>query len=363
MPGPVTLADVARAAGVSLATASRALNGAPGRRVGGELRSRVLLAAARLHYSPNANAQAMARGTSATVGLVVHDIADPFAASVASGVIEAAAERDLLVSVSATQWDPETEIRHVEALRRQRARAVILAGSRWADDEVEERLVAQLAGVVAAGGHVAVVGQRLASVNSLALGNAAGARRLARVLWTLGYRRFAVLSGSERQVTSEERLTGFRDGLADCGHRLPDENVIATQPTRDGGYVAMTELLDREIDVEAVFAISDVMAVGAMAALREQGYRVPQDMALAGFEDIPALRDLQPPLTSVRIRLDQLGRRALDLALGAPSTGAPAPTSSPPSAGSAADPVHLVVQGEVVVRASTPVRTVAGGAG
>jgi LacI family transcriptional regulator len=142
-------------------------------------------------------------------------------------------------------------------------------------------------------------------------------------------------------LTSEERLTGFRAGLSSCGHELPTENIIGTQLTRDGGYVAMTELLDREVEVQAVFAVNDVMAVGAMAALREQGHLVPQDMALAGFDDIATLRDIQPPLTTVRLPLVNIGRRALELALDRPD-GVP--------------PVTVSTAGEVVVRASTPAR-------
>lgn len=335
----VTLADVARAAGVSLATASRALSGAAGRTVRPDLKAKVLQAALDLDYSPNANAQAMVRGTTTTVGLVVHDIADPFAAAVAAGVMEVAAERDLIVTIASTMWDAETEIRHVEALRRQRARAVILAGSRFADESVQARLAAEVAGITAAGGHVAAIGQKALPVNTLVLENGGGARRLARVLWGLGYRSFAVLAGPESMLTSEERLNGFREGLTDCGHDLPSENIIGTQLSRDGGYVAMTELLDREVEVQAVFAVNDVMAVGAMAALREQGHLVPQDMALAGFDDIVTLRDIQPPLTTVRLPLRQIGRRALELALDQPGNTAP---------------VTLLVGGEVVVRASTP---------
>ncbi len=338
----VTLADVARAAGVSLATASRSLSGAAGRTVRADLKARVMQAAADLEYSPNANAQAMVRGTTTTVGLIVHDIADPFAAAVASGVMAAAAERDLIVTIASTMWDPETEIRHVEALRRQRARAVILAGSRFADEDVAARLAAQVAGITAAGGQVSAIGQRALPVDTLVMENADGARRLARVLWDLGYRSFAILAGPESVLTSEERLTGFRNGLRDRGHELANENMIGTQLTRDGGYVAMTELLDRDIEVEAVFAVNDVMAVGAMAALREQGHRVPGDMALAGFDDIATLRDVRPSLTTVRLPLVQMGRRALELAL-----------NQQPGA----EPLALPVRGEVVVRASTPART------
>ena len=342
----VTLADVARAAGVSLATASRALNGAAGRTVNPQLRDRVLRAAADLRYSPNVHAQAMARGTTSTVGLIVPDIADPYAAQVASGVMAAAAESGLIVTVASSGWDPYLEIRHVEALRGQRARAVILAGSRFADEASNDRLSIELTGVVNAGGSVAVIGQPGLPFPTLMLGNQTGARRLARVLWTLGYRSFAVLAGPEILMTSEERLTGFRNGLSDCGYQLPPENVISTQLTRDGGYVAMTELLDRDIHVEAVFAVNDVMAVGAMAALREQGHRVPQDMAVAGFEDILSLRDIQPALTTVRLPLVEIGRRALQLALSGPAD----PESTRPG-----------VSGEVVVRASTPARHPAAG--
>jgi len=338
----VTLADVAHAAGVSLATASRALSGATGRTVRADLKARVLQAAVDLNYSPNANAQAMVRGTTTTVGLIVHDIADPFAAAVASGVMAVAAERNLIVTIASTMWDPETEIRHVEALRRQRARAVILAGSRFADEGTQDRLAAEVAGITAAGGRVSAIGQKALAVNTLVMENAGGARQLARVLWSLGYRSFAVLAGPEFLQTSEERLTGFREGLSDCGgSELPNENIIGTQLTRDGGYVAMTELLDRDVDVEAVFAVNDVMAVGAMAALREQGHRVPGDMALAGFDDIATLRDVRPPLTTVRLPLVQMGRRALELAL-----------NQLPGQ----EPVALSVTGEVVVRASTPDR-------
>ena len=328
---------------MSLATASRALSGAAGRTVRADLKAKVLQAAADLNYSPNANAQAMVRGTTTTVGLIVHDIADPFAAAVASGVMAVAAERDLIVTIASTMWDPETEIRHVEALapaagqgghpgrlpfrRRERAGPAGRRGRRLSP---------------AAGGHVAAIGQKALPVNTLVLENGGGARRLARVLWSLGYRSFAVLAGPESLLTSEERLNGFREGLAECGHELPDENIIGTQLTRDGGYVAMTELLDRDVEVEAVFAVNDVMAVGAMAALREQGHQVPQDMALAGFDDIATLRDVQPPLTTVRLPLVQIGRRALELALDQ-QDGHP--------------PVAVTVGGEVVVRASTPART------
>ena len=345
MSEQVTLADVARWAGVSLATASRALHGSTGRTVGAEMRARVRAAAAELNYSPNANAQAVVRGTTTTVGLIVHDIGDPSAAALASGVMAAAAERDLIVTIASTLSDPFVEIRHVEALRSQRAKAVILAGSRFNDAESSERLAEELLGFSVGGGHVAVIGQHTLPLNTIVIDNVGGAGRLAKALVSLGYQRFAVLAGPGSLVTSEDRVSGFRQAVFDAGLELPGENIIEAQFTRDGGYVAMTELLDREIEVEAVFAVNDVMAVGATAALRDQGYLVPRDMAVAGFDDIPTLRDVRPALTTVRIPFVDIGRRALELALGGPSTDVEG------------DPILIAVPGEVVVRDSTPRRS------
>ncbi len=343
MAEQVTLADVARWAGVSLATASRALHGSAGRTVNPELRARVRAAAAELNYSPNANAQAVVRGTTTTVGLVVHDIADPSAAALASGVMAAAATRNLIVTVSSTLSDPLAEVRHVESLRRQRARAIILAGSRFNDPESAGRLAEEIIGYAVGGGHVAVVGQHRLPMNTIEIDNTGSARRLAQTLVALGYRRAAVLAGPEAIATSEDRVSGFRAGMADDGAPVPQENVLVAPLTRDGGYVAMTELIDLGVldGVDVVFAANDAMAVGAIAALRDQGLEVPADVAVAGFDDISTLRDVRPALTTVHLSMEQIGVDALDLAL----TGRP-------------DEVTVTtVIGDVVVRESTPPRS------
>ena len=189
-----------------------------------------------------------------------------------------------------------------------------------------------------------MIGQPSLPLSTIVIDNAGSAARLAGALCSLGYRRFAVLAGPEALVTSEDRVAGFRDGLAAEGIELPAENVISAQFTRDGGYVAMSGLLEQELDVQLVFAVNDVMAVGATAALRDQGYRVPDDMAVAGFDDIPTLRDVRPALTTVRLPLVTIGRQALALALDAPAA----------EDGGRAEPVTRTVRGEVVLRDSTP---------
>src|SRR5690606_40259801 len=135
MAGPTTLSDVAKEAGVSLATASRAINGSANRTVRPGLRERVLAAAARLKYSPDANAQAMARGRTTTVGLIVHDIADPYFSSIAAGVTGAADRHKLVVTLATTQHQRGREVQFVEVMHSQRARAIVIAGGRYDDPE------------------------------------------------------------------------------------------------------------------------------------------------------------------------------------------------------------------------------------
>ena len=145
MAASVTLSDVAREAGVSLATASRAINGSANRTVRADLRDRVLAAAVRLRYTPDANAQAMARGRTTSLGLVVHDIADPYFSSIAAGVARAADRAGLQVTLASTQHDPSRESGLVDLLKRQRARAIVIAGGRLDDDATNDELRAAAA--------------------------------------------------------------------------------------------------------------------------------------------------------------------------------------------------------------------------
>ncbi len=338
MADQATLADVAMMAGVSLATASRALSATKGQSVGSELRARVRAAAAELSYVPNAHAQAM-RTPSTGIGLIVHDIADPVAAAVASGVLSAAGERNVIVTIGATGSDPEAEVRLIESMRRQRARAVILAGSRFTESPAHRWLTDEISAIQAGGGRVVTVGRHDLNTDAVVIENERGAADLASALWSLGYRRFAVLTGPEYLATGNERLAGFRAALAELGYELPVENVVATQWSRDGGYTAMRELIEDQLDAECIFAVDDSMAMGAVAAVRDSGQRVPEDFAVAGFGDIAALRDVQPGLTTVRLPMNELGRLAFAMAVEA-----------------AAEPRVHTVHGAVVLRASTPGR-------
>jgi len=317
----VTLQDVANRAGVSLSTASRVLSNGS-RRVGKPLADRVYQAMAELGYTANLQARAVATGQSAMIGVVVHDIADPYFSSIAAGLIEIAEARGLLVCMSSTAATEAAERDYVALMHAQRARAVILVGSRSDDGPAREALRAEIAAFTGAGGRTVCVGQNLLGVDTISPENTAGAEALAKALVAVGHRRFAVLAGPPAWSVA-----------------LDPARVVHGAFTRDGGYEAMSTILAAgEPFPDCVFAVTDVMAVGALARLRAGGIEVPAGIAVAGFDDILTLRDVYPPLTTVRLPLKRMGQMAAELIL---------------SDADLERPRVIPVPGEVILREST----------
>ncbi|MDQ1540295.1 MAG: LacI family transcriptional regulator [Actinomycetota bacterium] len=337
--GPaVTLQDVADHAGVSLATASRVLSRGP-RNVGAAMVDRVTRAAEDLGYSANMQARAVATGQSNMIGVVVHDISDPYFSSIAAGLIEVAYSRQLLVCLSSVFADAQREREYVSLMRSQRARAVVLIGSRSEDVPGRQGLQREIELFNGSGGRVVCVGQALLGTDTVAPENAAGAEALARSLVVQGHRSFAVLAGPPGLLTARDRLEGFRRGLEARRVKLGKTSVVHGEFTRDGGYEAMSTVLAGPGPLPScVFAVNDVMAVGALARLRAEGLSVPRDVGLAGFDDIVTLRDVSPPLTTVRLPLHSMGTMAANLLFG---------DADP------AQPRVLPVPGEVILREST----------
>jgi LacI family transcriptional regulator len=281
-----------------------------------ELAENVLAAATRLGYVVDARAQEMARGLSATVAVVMGDIADPYFAGIASGVIAAAGEQGLLVTMAATGPTGRGEREIVAALRSQRPRAIILANSRPRHGRRDDGVAAELDAFRASGGHAAVIADSDdLEPGTLTVHNARSAAKLATALVELDYRSFAVLAGSDDLDTPHRRATGFMQGLADSGLPTSQIELIHGEFSRDGGYRSMTELLDAGSRPDCVFAVTDMMAVGAMAAIAAHGLRPGVDIGVAGFDDIQMLQDVSPPLSTVRLPLHRMGRHALDTAL------------------------------------------------
>ena len=335
-----TLTEVARLAGVSPATASRVLNGSA-RKPGPGVSERVRQAAATLGYIPNAQAQALAKSSSGLVGLIVHDIADPYFSAIARGVQEVAREQHKMVLLATTGGTPADEKEAVAAFAARRADAIVIAGSRSSrpeDASGNAELAAELDRYCRNGGHVGVVGQPVVGAGELEgyhlveVPNEQLAADLAGSLAASHSGDFVIVGGPEGLITSDDRIRGFQSGLAAAGR--PAAEVLRASFNRAGGYEAGLQLAQRIRDARTgeaaddgakpnlcIFAANDVMAIGAAAALRSQGFKVPRDALIAGFDDIETLRDFRPGLSTVRLPLEEIGRLATLSTLGSGSGG------------------------------------------
>ncbi len=316
-----TLSDVARHAGVSLATASRAINGSETRTVGEDLRQRVAASARVLGYAPNANAQAMARGATRTIGVVVHDLTDPYFAAIADAIATAATERKMFLTLATTGNNLDALSDVVTSLDSMRVRAIILVGARWKDPELQDALAASIDQYVGRGGRVVALGMDFPGVDCVQVANEAGATTLAEELVALGYRRPLVLTGPERHSTAASRATAFSRKMRQLGHPVPATNQISSDFTRAGGTVGMRLAIEGGLDFDVVVAMNDVMALGALNEATRSGISIPRDAGLTGFGDITTLVDVTPGLTTVRVPTGQLARLGLDLALTGPGDG------------------------------------------
>ncbi|WP_309103889.1 LacI family DNA-binding transcriptional regulator [Microbacterium sp.] len=306
-PSAPTLEDVARSAGVSLATASRVLNGSE-RKVADSFRERVEQAAAELGYTPNVSAQATARGTSPVIALLVADIADPYFGLIASGVARGADEQGLIVTIAITERDAAREARIVRALRGQRPQGLILAASRT-DEPTEQESRHELAEFARLGVRVVTLGDGRSGERNVEIDNASGAEALGRRMADLGYRSAIALAAAEGVRTSDSRLEGFQRGFEAGGGVL--QRVHRGGFRRESGEETMAAALADGIERRTlVFAISDVVAIGAMTAIRAAGRDIGSDIAVCGFDDVPSSLDVTPALTTVHVPLADVGYQA-----------------------------------------------------
>jgi LacI family transcriptional regulator len=312
-----TLADVAQRAGVSPATASRIINGSS-KPVTQALRDRVLAAVDELQYVPNAHAQLLARSHRSAVGVIVHDVSDPYFAEITRGLQRVATQHGRLVIICNTYRDPDKELEYVELLRAHQVAAIILAGSGYHDEQFTRTLDAKLRVYQATGGHVAVVGRHEHTGHAVIPANETGGYLIGSELLSLGHRQLGVVAGPKHLTTTTDRLTGLRRAAREHGLKLPARRIAYADFDRAGGAAATASLLDAEPGITAIAALNDSMAIGALALLRARGIRVPDQLSVIGFDDMPIARDVTPALTTVRLPLADMGARAMTLALQPP---------------------------------------------
>lgn len=313
----VTIRDVAERAGVSVATASRVLSG--NYPVPQATRSRVLRAAQALDYVANAHARALVGGGRNMVAVVVRQVTSPFYAQVAEGVEAEAAARGWLCLVGTTGGEPQRELEFVQLMREEGARLVILVGGVVEDDEYRARVAQYAHALDASGSRLVLCARPAPSPDIPALvvefDNEAGAHAVTSHLLSAGHRKIVFLGGLPGNTALDARVAGYRSALAE--HGLPPQaaHVVNCGLGRANGQRAMAELLKERRDFTAVFAGDDMVAAGALRAIADAGLRVPDDVSVVGYNDIPLAADFNPPLTTVRTPAEELGREAVRIAL------------------------------------------------
>lgn len=302
-----TIRDVARRAGVSTMTVSRVINSSG--YTSQETRARVERAVAELGYVPNALARHLRSKRTKTVALVLADLTNPFFTTIARGVEDVAADHDFAVMFCNTDDSESEEIEYLRMLIQRQIDGVLLVPA--SSSGASLRLLRS---------HrvpVVVVDRRVHSplVDEIRSDSEGGAYQLVRHLIGLGHRRIAMLSGSRSISTSVDRVSGYRRALTEAGIAF-DERVVRYEGFGvDGGWHMARQLLDSSLQPTALFAANNFIAFGAIRALREVGLRVPDDMSLVAFDDLPNDWLIDPFLTVVDQRAYEMGKQAAELML------------------------------------------------
>lgn len=304
--GRVTLQDVANRAGVSLATASFAINGTGPSKVSTETRRRVRDMAADLGYRPNAMARNLSRARSSFIGLITDSIATtPYAGELIRGVQDAAREDDHVILIANTESDPQAARDVISMMLDHQVRGVVY--STWYHRMVE--VPADLAGVPIVLANCYTDGDH---VQSFVPDETGGGRSATELLVSRGHRRIAFINSTLPAPATTGRLHGYRDALCAHGIQYDADLVLSAIPDQDGGYDAGRRLMRIAPPPSAVFCYNDRMAMGLYDALKEHGVRIPDDIAIVGFDNQEIIAaHLRPALTTVALPHYEIGYRSL----------------------------------------------------
>ena len=298
----VTIKDVAREARVSVASVSRALNGHD--TVTEDTRQRIAGVATRLRYVPHSGARSLITRRTQTIGALLPDLHGEFFSELIRGIDLAARARGLHLLVSSSHGDASEAAAALRAMQG-RVDGMLVMSPHVDAGFLRDQLLADLPMVLM---NTPLETERYSIMN---VDNYGGAFAMVRHLVGCGHRRIALIAGPEHNYDAAERLRGYCAAMARFAPMVSTQ-VMQGDFTEESGNRAGRQLLALKVRPQAVFAANDIMAAGCLYALKEAGVRVPDDIALTGFDDIPIARFVSPPLTTVRIRIADLGQRALE---------------------------------------------------
>ena len=302
-----TIKDVAKLAGVSVATVSRVINDSP--KASDASRQAVTSAMEELNYHPNANARALAQQTTETIGLIVGDVSDPFFGAMVKAVEQVAYRTGNFLLIGNGYHNEQKERQAIEQLIRHRCAALVVHAKKIPDSELIS-LMKQMPGMVVINRIIPGFEERC-----VALDDRYGAWLATRHLIQQGHTKIGYLCSNHQISDAEDRLQGYYDALTEHGLPVNDRLVTYGEPDESGGEQAMTELLGRGRHFSAVACYNDSMAAGAMGVLNDNGIDVPKEISLIGFDDVLISRYVRPRLTTVRYPIITMAEQAAELAL------------------------------------------------
>ncbi|MGD9099068.1 MAG: LacI family DNA-binding transcriptional regulator [Anaerolineae bacterium] len=332
MSDRVTMADVAREAGVSLMTVSRVVNHKDD--VSPSTRQRVLEIIEQLDYRPSGVARGLATKRTGTLGLVIPDVANPFFSDVARGAEHQAYAEGYNVFLCNTNEEPQREVTVLQLLEEKRVDGIVLCSSRLDDDELRPLLEQHSA--------VVLLNRRLQGegISVVLVDDETGGRLATQHLLQAGHRAIGFLAGPATSQSGRQRARGYRAALAAVNLVYDAACVQHCAPVVEGGRQTTHELLTAHPELTALFCYNDLVAIGALQACADLGRKAPDDLAVVGYDDIPIAALVTPPLTTCRVPRYDLGVQAMRLLLkqvsGCPGDG------------------QIVLQPELIVRASAP---------
>ncbi|WNC71781.1 LacI family DNA-binding transcriptional regulator [Thalassotalea psychrophila] len=302
-----TIKDVARVAGVSIATVSRVANNGP--KVGDKTRTRVLKVMADIGYTPNANARALVTQKSSTIGVVIPDLTDPFFASLANGVDQIARQHNMQLLLSTGLISAESELQAINVLIERRCDVIVLHSKKIANDDLL-KLADKVPGLVLIDRYIEQISHRC-----IWLDNEEGGRIAARHLMSLEHRDVACISSKYQIDDPLMRLQGFSDELNSANLTIDDELIEYGEPNLQGGEIATQKILAKGKPFSAIFVYNDAMAIGAISTLEDNGFKVPSDISVIGFDDVLLSRYSRPKLTTLHYPIEKMAKKAAFLAL------------------------------------------------
>lgn len=320
----ITTQDVARLAGVSVTTVSRVINHSD-HPVNAETASRVLGAVERLGYTPSALARALVTRRTGIIGALVGDNADPYFALIAHGIHSEARKFGLITILCNTLRDPQLEIDFVSTLDRYRVDGIIFAGGPLTDPGHDENLKLAVARYKSNGGNVVSLSEHILGPPCICIDNHQATFDLTAYLIATGHRRIAYVRGPENLATTYIREKGFMDALQESDLPAIENYIVDSDFTFEGGLKAINQLLDLPEPPSAVIAANDITALGCVVGAQQRGVRVPEELSVAGMDNIEATRYPNPALTTIEIPMQEIGRMGVqliqDLIQGKPDPG------------------------------------------